>query len=111
MGNGSQIRLLFKLVSSQFAATWPGAGGLIYGHKGSRRKIKTETRNQRDEHKLVEVSCYLKFGASWPAPPVNDQKPALLSFVSSQGNNEPSTEATSSGNAGLRLMFLIFHFN
>lgn len=63
MGNGSQIRLVFKLVSSQFAATWLGGGGTCdLWHKGSCRKIKTGIRDQKDEHKLVEVSWYLKFG-------------------------------------------------
>lgn len=66
MGNSSQIRLVFKLVSSQFAATWLEGWRVEevdLWHKGSRKKINTGIRNQRDEHKLVEVSCCLKFGA------------------------------------------------
>lgn len=65
MGNGSQIRLVFKLVSSQFAAIWLGGRGGLgdLWHKGSRRKIQTGIRNHRDEHKVVEVSWYLEFGA------------------------------------------------
>lgn len=63
MGNGSQIRLVFKLVSSQFAATWLGGGRVDLWDRGSRRKIKTEIR--RDEHKVVEVN--LNFGVGGTA--------------------------------------------
>lgn len=80
---------------------WGGRrGGLIYGTKEAvgRSKQKSGTRGMNTKLlKLVGTSSL----ASVPllAPPVlvsvlvsrHDQKPALLSFLSSQGNNEPST--------------------
>lgn len=75
MGNGSQIRLVFKLVSSQFAATWlggvAGGGRLIYGTKESVGISKQEsgTRGMSTNlMKLVGISSLAL--VSLPASPV-----------------------------------------